>query len=91
MKHSSSLADLMQIPGVGISLATDLQNIGILRVSDLVGKDAHELFAQSNHFAGQVQDRCVLYVFACAIYYAETGESQRDPELLKWWNWKPLV
>lgn len=31
-------------------------------------------------------DRCMLYVFRCAVYYASS--EQHDPELLKWWNWK---
>jgi hypothetical protein len=31
-------------------------------------------------------DRCVLYVFRCAVYFA--SEAEHDPELLKWWNWK---
>lgn len=31
-------------------------------------------------------DRCVLYVFRCAVYYASTDRP--DPDLLKWWNWK---
>lgn len=31
-------------------------------------------------------DRCVLYVFRCAVYYA--NNTVHDPELLKWWNWK---
>jgi hypothetical protein len=35
---------------------------------------------------GQHVDRCVLYVFRCAVYFA--SESKHDPELLKWWNWK---
>jgi hypothetical protein len=30
-------------------------------------------------------DRCMLYVFRCAVYYAEGG---REPEKLRWWNWK---
>ncbi|NMB56563.1 pathogenicity locus, partial [Candidatus Beckwithbacteria bacterium] len=33
----------------------------------------------------KTQDRCLLYVFRCAVYYAKGG---RDPEKLKWWNWK---
>ena len=35
---------------------------------------------------GEQIDRCVLYVFRCAVYYAanETHESEK----LKWWNWK---
>jgi hypothetical protein len=35
---------------------------------------------------GQHVDRCVLYVFRCAVYFA--SETKHDPELLKWWNWK---
>ena len=31
-------------------------------------------------------DRCVLYVFRCAVYYAE--HEQHEPEKLKWWYWK---
>jgi hypothetical protein len=31
-------------------------------------------------------DRCWLYVARCAEYFA--SEARRDPEKLKWWNWK---
>ncbi|WP_367344139.1 helix-hairpin-helix domain-containing protein [Methanomethylovorans sp.] len=31
-------------------------------------------------------DRCMLYVFRCAIYCASNEE--HDPQLLKWWSWK---
>jgi len=27
----------------------------------------------------------LLYVFRCAVYFADGG---RSPEELKWWNWK---
>ena len=77
--------ELQVIPGVGKSIAQDLRNIGIHQVSDLVGKDPEQLYAQSNLHAGVTQDRCLLYVFREAIYYAEGG---REPEKLKWWWWK---
>ncbi|MFP4458563.1 MAG: helix-hairpin-helix domain-containing protein [Candidatus Zixiibacteriota bacterium] len=35
-----------------------------------------------------MQDRCLLYVFRCAVYFAEITEENRDIEMLKWWNWK---
>ena len=82
------MKDLMQIPGVGKSIAKDLTNIGIMSVNDLKGKDPEKLFDQSNSFAGMVQDRCLLYVFRCAVYYAETEGNIREQEKLKWWNWK---
>lgn len=83
-----ALKELMTIPGVGKSIAKDLQNIGITSVSDLKGKDPQKLYDQSNEFAGCVQDRCLLYVFRGAVYFAETKPSLQDPDKLKWWNWK---
>ena len=78
----------MEIPGVGKSIARDLVNIGITDVDDLKGKDPEVLYHKSNIFAGVVQDRCLLYTFRCAVYYAETRSSKQDTEKLKWWNWK---
>lgn len=83
-----SIKDLRQIPGVGISIANDLWNIGIKNVQALKGKDPDKLYDQSNAYAGMIQDRCLLYVFKCAVYYAETPPERREPEKLKWWNWK---
>lgn len=88
MTSSQSIKDLTRIPGVGKSLATDLYNIGIRSVEDLKGKDPELLYDQSNQFAGCVQDRCVLYVFRCAVYFAETPANEQNSEQLKWWNWK---
>jgi hypothetical protein len=78
--------DLESIPGVGKSILVDLQNIGIQCVSDLKCKDPEELYVNSNRFEGVVQDRCLLYVYRCAVYFAEHKDP--DPEKLKWWNWK---
>jgi len=88
LTKAQTIKELRQIPGVGVSLATDLWNIGITSVADLKGKDAYLLFDQSNTFAGTIQDRCVLYVFKCAIYYANTPKEEHESEKLKWWNWK---
>ena len=88
MIQNQQMKQLTCIPGVGKAIATDLWNIGIRRVSDLRGQDPEQLFDQVNRRAGMVQDRCLLYVFRCAVYYAETDERQRDKEKLKWWNWK---
>ena len=86
MNHKSvGTNGLTIIPGVGKSIAQDLVQIGIRSVTDLKGKDPEELYRRSNIHAGVVQDRCLLYTFRCAVYYAEGG---RDPEKLKWWNWK---
>jgi nucleotidyltransferase/DNA polymerase involved in DNA repair len=83
----SSIKELMQIPGVGKSIANDLLNIGIHKIEDLKGKDPQILFEQSNRFAGCTQDRCLLYTFRCAVYFAETPKDKQEVEKLKWWNW----
>jgi len=80
------MTDLQTIPGVGKSIAQDLRDIGIQYVEDLKGKDPLALFDASNKIAGTIQDRCLLYVFREAVYYAQTPNP--DPEKLKWWNWK---
>lgn len=82
------IKDLRQIPGVGISIANDLWNIGIKSVKQLKGKDPQKLYEASNKFANTIQDKCLLYVFRCAVYYAETPAEERDLEKLRWWNWK---
>jgi len=80
-----STTNLTVIPGVGKAIAHDLREIGIGCVEDLVGRNPEHLYEASNRRAGCVQDRCLLYVFRCAVYYAEGG---RNPEKLKWWHWK---
>ena len=82
----NSINELMQIPGVGKSIATDLYNINIKNIAALKNQSPEELYHLSNQFAGVVQDRCLLYVFRCAVYCAT--EKTHDAEKLKWWNWK---
>jgi hypothetical protein len=88
MTREDHIKELMTIPGVGKSIAGDLHRIGIRSVSDLKGKKPEELYDQSNALAGKTQDRCLLYVFRCAVYFADTKAERRNPEKLKWWNWK---
>ena len=78
--------ELQTIPGIGKSIASDLQSIGINTVNDLKGKDPQTLYEQLMSKVGSHVDRCVLYVFRCAVYYAENAK--HDPDKLKWWNWK---
>jgi nucleotidyltransferase/DNA polymerase involved in DNA repair len=79
-------SSLQEIPGIGPSLSRDLERLGILQVSDLIGCNPQELYDELIQLEGQHVDRCVLYVFRCAVYYASTIDP--DPEKLKWWNWK---
>ncbi|HLY17552.1 MAG TPA: helix-hairpin-helix domain-containing protein [Bryobacteraceae bacterium] len=77
---------LRRIPGVGPSIAADLRSLGIGEIAELRGRHPESLYAQLCDKTGQHVDRCVLYVFRCAVYFA--SEAKHDPELLKWWNWK---
>jgi Pathogenicity locus len=88
MTKEESMKELMQIPGIGKSIANDLWNIGIKSIDDLKDKDPEVLYDLSNRYAGAVQDRCLLYCYRCAVYYASTNPEAQNPEMLKWWNWK---
>ncbi len=82
----AALQDLRRIPGVGKSIAVDLWSLGLRCVDDLRGRAPEALYAELETLAGRHVDRCMLYVFRCAVYFAETAKP--DPELLKWWCWK---
>jgi hypothetical protein len=78
---------LTDLPGVGKSIAQDLLALGYRRPADLAGEDPEAMYRAWMRQSG-VPERCMLYVFRCAVYCAETPEPARDPELAKWWNWK---
>jgi hypothetical protein len=78
--------NLQTIPGVGKSIEKDLFSLGIFSVSDLKGKNPEILYEKLNKKSGKQLDRCLLYVFRCAVYFANT--KKHDSQKLKWWNWK---
>ena len=82
MKHP-----LEVIPGVGPRIAKVMEALGIRQVSDLKGKDP--LYRLECIDKGCQEDRCALYVWRTAVYYAE--HETHDPEKLKWWYWKDKV
>lgn len=86
MSDAAAIAELRTIPGIGPSLAADLLSLGVRRIADLKGGDPQALYDRLCEQTGVHQDRCVLYVFRCAVYFA--GTRRPDPEKLKWWNWK---
>jgi hypothetical protein len=83
---TEQLKELRTIPGVGKLIAEDFWELGIRSVADLKGKDPGQLYLQLCKQARCKVDRCMLYVFRCAVYYASTPKP--NPEKLKWWNWK---
>ena len=79
-------SDLKNILGVGNNIEQHLMNIGYDSIESLKGQSPEEMFARDCAYKGFQEDRCLLYVYRLAVYYAENDV--HDPEKLKWWNWK---
>lgn len=82
------MGELQKIPGVGKQTEQDLIAIGYPTIASLRGANPEKLYEQECIRQGAKVDRCVLYVYRCVVYYANTSPDERKPELLKWWNWK---
>lgn len=80
------LKEFHVIPGVGKSIAQDLWELGYRSVGELKNENPDKMYNKFCDLKGQHIDRCLLYVFRCAVYFA--SNKIHDPELLKWWNWK---
>ncbi len=78
--------DLKTIPNIGEKTKQSLINIGITCVEDLEGKNPHDLYLQDCQAKGFQEDKCQLYLFRMATYYADHND--HDEEKLKWWYWK---
>jgi nucleotidyltransferase/DNA polymerase involved in DNA repair len=86
MSPEATSMDLKSVPGIGPRIAADLRSIGIFKSDDLKGRDPEQLYRALEERVGHRVDRCVLYVFRCAVYFA--SNERHDPERLKWWHWK---
>lgn len=78
--------NLRKIPGVGKATEQDLIEMGYTSIESLKGQDPLEMYYKHCAIKGCKIDRCQLYVFRCAVYFAEN--ETHEPEKLKWWNWK---
>ena len=82
----SAWKEFQQIPGVGPKLAAKLAELGVQGLDDLAGRSPEALYRELVDLRQAHIDRCVLYVFRCAVYFAKTANP--DAEKLKWWRWK---
>ena len=78
--------ELQTIPGVGPKTQEDLIRLGYTTIASLRGEDPEAMYVKDCLAKGYVEDRCQLYIYRCAVYYA--NHDTHDPQLLKWWNWK---
>ncbi|MBP3359684.1 MAG: Pathogenicity locus [Clostridia bacterium] len=78
--------DLKIIPGIGKNMEQHFHEVGIRSIDDLIGANPEALYEKDCAVKGMHIDRCVLYVFRLAVYYAnnEVHELQK----LRWWYWK---
>jgi len=82
----SVLKELRSIPGVGERIGDVFWDLGIRSGGSLRDADPEALYERFSLYLGRKADRCLLYVFRCAVNFASHEDC--DPELLKWWNWK---
>jgi len=80
------LTDLQIIPGVGKNIEKHLIDLGYTTVASLKGESPAEMYQRDCLQRGTQLDRCLLYVYRLAVYFAENDEY--EPDKLKWWNWK---
>ncbi len=78
--------DLMNIPYVGVNTKKSLIKMGITCIEDLKGKNPYELYLNDCKIKNCKVDKCQLYLFRMAVYYAE--HTILENEKLKWWYWK---
>ncbi len=79
-------SELQQIPGVGPNMAKHLEAVGCPTLDSLKGQDPEELYRRDCLAQGCQVDRCALYVYRLAVYYAEHGGCPPDKQ--HWWDWK---
>ena len=80
-----AMKKLQRIPGIGEKMSRMLWDVGIHSIEKLKGQNPEMLYEKLMKTKGAQVDRCVLYIFRCAVYYA--SHTKHDPHLLKWWNW----
>ncbi len=81
--------EFRKIPGVGAATEQSLISLGYTTIDSLKGESPEEMYEREMHMKGCHIDRCQLYVFRLAVYYAENKD--HEPEKLKWWNWKDEI
>lgn len=80
------MSELRKIPGVGKNIEQDLIRLGYSTIESLKNADPEEIYKRDCIMQGVKVDKCMLYVYRCAVYFAST--EYPEPKKLKWWYWK---
>ncbi|MDR1627369.1 MAG: helix-hairpin-helix domain-containing protein [Oscillospiraceae bacterium] len=81
------MTDLTKIPGIGKNMAQHLTRAGYPNIDSLKGKDPDEVYAKDCLAQGVQVDRCALYCYRLACYFAN-HDGQLPKGKQSWWDWK---
>lgn len=77
---------LRDLPGVGPAIEKDLRRIGFSKPTDLIGENPQAMYERWTKLSGG-SEKCMLYVFRCAVYCVSTPPHKLMKKKMKWWNW----
>jgi hypothetical protein len=80
-------SELEVIPGVGRNMAQHLVDAGYPSIASLKGQDPEEIYLKDCAAQQCEVDRCALYVYRLAVYYAD-NDGQLPLNKPNWWDWK---
>lgn len=79
--------DLQKIPGIGKDMEHHLIAAGYTSIDSLKGQNPEEIYEKDCIAQGCHVDRCALYCYRLAVWYAD-HDGELPPDKQNWWNWK---
>lgn len=79
--------DLKKIPGIGKDMERHLIAVGYTSIASLKGENPDVIYEKDCIAHGCHVDRCVLYCYRLAVWYAD-HDGELPPDKQNWWNWK---
>lgn len=79
--------DLQRIPGIGKKMEQHLIKAGFPDIASLKGHNPEDIYHRDCIEQGMQVDRCVLYCYRLAVYFAN-NDGQLPPGKKNWWDWK---
>ena len=79
--------DLRNIPGIGLNMERHLFDAGYTNIASLKGQDPAVIYDKDCIAQGITVDRCALYCYRLAVYFAD-NEGILPDDKQNWWNWK---
>lgn len=76
---------LSDLSGIGNSMLSDFERLGIKSVPELADAEAQDLYDRLCKLSGSRQDPCVYDTFRCAIEQARNPNL--EPGKRNWWYW----